>query len=40
MAEVLLDRMRVEFYRNDDNHLRGEEALQVSVINVEEVVEY
>ena len=39
MAEVLLERKRVEFSGNDDRNLRGEEALRASVVKVEEVVE-
>ena len=39
LAEVLLERRRVYFGGNDDNHLRGEDALRVSVVKVEEVVE-
>ena len=39
LAEVLPERRRVEFSGNDDDHLRGEEALRASVIKVEEVVE-
>ena len=39
LEEVLLERMRVEFSGNDDNHLRGEEALRASIVKVEEVVE-
>ena len=39
LVEVPLERRRVEFGGNDDNHLRGEEALRVSLVKVEEVVE-
>ena len=39
LSEVLLRRRRVKFSGNDDNRLRGEEALRESAIKVEEVAE-
>ena len=39
LAEVLLKRRRVEFGGSEDGHIRGEEALQASVVKVGEVVE-
>ena len=39
LSEVLLKRRRMEFGGNDNDHLRGGEALQASVVKVEEVVE-
>ena len=35
---MLLERRRVEFGGNDDDHLRREEALRASVVKVDEVV--
>ena len=35
----MLERRRVKFGGNDDNHLRGEEALRASVVKVDKVVE-
>ena len=39
LAEVLLERIMVDFGGNDDNHLRVEQALLALVVNVEEVME-
>ena len=39
LEEVLLEGRRVDFGGNDDDHLRGEDALQASVVEVGEVVE-
>ena len=39
LTKVLLERRRVEFGVNDNNHLRGEEALRASFVMLEEVVE-
>ena len=36
---MLIERRRGELGSNDDENLRGEEALQVLVVNVEEVME-